>query len=193
VPVRSSGRMLQSEMSQDVMPCAFDASFPADHSVEAARVGPSIGKTSWVFRNADNLHYVKRLEGHGNLSRSGAISRPLPCLCMRPAAETPARVGHIAAEFERLANVLLRRGCGNPALITYPPIPTTSTRAFAATALTHRQTVTQRRRIPSDSSDIRSFGALKPSATEDSANSRRDRPSSHPPLGLSVADRPPVE
>ena len=30
------------------------------------------------------------------------------------------RVGHIAAEFERLANVLLRRGCGNPALITYP-------------------------------------------------------------------------
>jgi transposase len=29
--------------------------------------------------------------------------------------------GHIAAEFERLANVLLRRGCGNPALITYPP------------------------------------------------------------------------
>jgi acyl-CoA dehydrogenase len=31
----------------------------------------SIGKTSWVFRNADNLHYVKRLEGHGNLSRSG--------------------------------------------------------------------------------------------------------------------------
>jgi hypothetical protein len=31
------------------------------------------------------------------------------------------RVGHIAAEFERLANVLLRRGCGNPALITYPP------------------------------------------------------------------------
>jgi hypothetical protein len=32
-----------------------------------------------------------------------------------------ARVGHIAAEFERLANVLLGRGCGNPALITYPP------------------------------------------------------------------------
>jgi hypothetical protein len=32
----------------------------------------SIGKTSWVFRNADNLHYVKRLEGHGNLSRSGS-------------------------------------------------------------------------------------------------------------------------
>jgi hypothetical protein len=31
-----------------------------------------------------------------------------------------SRVGHIAAEFERLANVLLRRGCGNPALITYP-------------------------------------------------------------------------
>ncbi len=26
--------------------------------------------------------------------------------------------GHIAAEFERLANVLLGRGCGNPALIT---------------------------------------------------------------------------
>jgi hypothetical protein len=26
-----------------------------------------------------------------------------------------ARVGHIAAEFERLANVLLRRGCGNAA------------------------------------------------------------------------------
>jgi len=33
---------------------------------------------------------------------------------------TTSRVGHIAAEFERLANVLLRRGCGNPALITYP-------------------------------------------------------------------------
>ncbi len=30
-----------------------------------------------------------------------------------------SRVGHIAAEFERLANVLLGRGCGNPALITY--------------------------------------------------------------------------
>jgi hypothetical protein len=30
------------------------------------------------------------------------------------------RVGHIAAEFERLANVLLGRSCGNPALITYP-------------------------------------------------------------------------
>ena len=28
--------------------------------------------------------------------------------------------GHIAPEFERLANVLLGRGCGNPALITYP-------------------------------------------------------------------------
>ena len=36
--MRSSGRMLQSEMSQDVVPCAFDASFPADHSVEAAEV-----------------------------------------------------------------------------------------------------------------------------------------------------------
>ena len=31
------------------------------------------------------------------------------------------RVGHIAAEFESLANVLLGRSCGNPALITYPP------------------------------------------------------------------------
>ncbi len=31
-----------------------------------------------------------------------------------------ARVGHIDAEFERLANVLLGRSCGNPALITYP-------------------------------------------------------------------------
>ena len=30
------------------------------------------------------------------------------------------RVGHIAPEFGRLANVLLGRGCGNPALITYP-------------------------------------------------------------------------
>jgi hypothetical protein len=30
--------MLQSEMGQDVMPCAFDASFSADHSVEAAKV-----------------------------------------------------------------------------------------------------------------------------------------------------------
>ena len=28
--------------------------------------------------------------------------------------------GHIAPEFERLANVLLGRGCGNPAFITYP-------------------------------------------------------------------------
>jgi len=36
--VRSSGRMLQAEMSQDVVPCAFDASFPANHSVEAAEV-----------------------------------------------------------------------------------------------------------------------------------------------------------
>ena len=34
--------------------------------------------------------------------------------------ENGPRVGHIAAEFERLANVLLGRGCGNPALITYP-------------------------------------------------------------------------
>ncbi len=32
-----------------------------------------------------------------------------------------SRVGHIAAEFERLANVLLGRSYGNPALITYPP------------------------------------------------------------------------
>jgi hypothetical protein len=38
-------------------------------------------------------------------------------------ADTAARVGHIAAEFERLANVLLRRGCGNPALMTYPLPP----------------------------------------------------------------------
>jgi hypothetical protein len=38
----------------------------------------------------------------------------------RSSLDTYARVGHIAAEFERLANVLLRRGCGNPALITYP-------------------------------------------------------------------------
>ena len=37
-----------------------------------------------------------------------------------PRSKEPTRVGHIAAEFERLANVLLRRGCGNPALITYP-------------------------------------------------------------------------
>jgi len=36
--VRSSGRMLQSEMSQDVVPCALHASFPANHSVEAAKV-----------------------------------------------------------------------------------------------------------------------------------------------------------
>ena len=35
-----------------------------------------------------------------------------------------SRVGHIAAEFERLANVLLGRGCGNPALITYPQLAT---------------------------------------------------------------------
>jgi hypothetical protein len=30
--------MLQSEMRHDVMPGAFDASFPADDSVEAAKV-----------------------------------------------------------------------------------------------------------------------------------------------------------
>ena len=36
--MRSSGRMLQSEMGQDMIPGAFDASFPADHSVEAAEV-----------------------------------------------------------------------------------------------------------------------------------------------------------
>ena len=36
--MRSSGRMFQAEMSQDVVPGAFDASFPADHSVEAAEV-----------------------------------------------------------------------------------------------------------------------------------------------------------
>ena len=36
--MRSSGRMLQAEMGQDVIPGAFDASFPADHSVEAAEV-----------------------------------------------------------------------------------------------------------------------------------------------------------
>jgi hypothetical protein len=36
--VRSSGRMLQSEMSQSVVPCALHASFPANHSVEAAKV-----------------------------------------------------------------------------------------------------------------------------------------------------------
>jgi hypothetical protein len=36
-------------------------------------------------------------------------------------AEKVARVGLIAAEFVRLANVLLGRSCGNPALITYPP------------------------------------------------------------------------
>ena len=34
---------------------------------------------------------------------------------------TFSRVGHIAPEFGRLANVLLGRGCGNPALFTYPP------------------------------------------------------------------------
>ena len=36
--MRSSGRMLQSEMSQNVVPCALRASFPANHSVEAAKV-----------------------------------------------------------------------------------------------------------------------------------------------------------
>ena len=30
--------MLQAEMSQDVVPCALCASFPANHSVEAAEV-----------------------------------------------------------------------------------------------------------------------------------------------------------
>jgi hypothetical protein len=42
-----------------------------DCTGESSPRSTSIGKTSWVFRNADNLHYVKRLEGHGNLSRSG--------------------------------------------------------------------------------------------------------------------------
>ena len=35
---RSSGRMLLCEMRTDVMPGAFDASSPADPSVEAAKV-----------------------------------------------------------------------------------------------------------------------------------------------------------
>ncbi len=39
---------------------------------------------------------------------------------LRLSEEDVARVGHIDAEFERLANVLLGRSCGNPALITYP-------------------------------------------------------------------------
>ena len=30
--------MLQTQMSQDVMPCAFNASFPANHPVKAAEV-----------------------------------------------------------------------------------------------------------------------------------------------------------
>jgi hypothetical protein len=41
-----------------------------------------------------------------------------------PGRSVRSRVGHIAAEFERLANVLLGRSCENPALITYPPIGT---------------------------------------------------------------------
>ena len=36
--MRSSGRMLQSEMGQDVVDGASHASFPANHSVEAAEV-----------------------------------------------------------------------------------------------------------------------------------------------------------
>ena len=36
--MRSSGRMFQAEMSQNVVPCALCASFPANHSVEAAEV-----------------------------------------------------------------------------------------------------------------------------------------------------------
>jgi hypothetical protein len=36
--VRSSGRMFQSEMSHDVVQGAFDAFFPANHSVKAAKV-----------------------------------------------------------------------------------------------------------------------------------------------------------
>ena len=36
--MRLSGRMLPREMRTDMMPGAFDASFPADHSVEAAKV-----------------------------------------------------------------------------------------------------------------------------------------------------------
>ena len=36
--MRLSGRMLPREMRTDVVPGAFNASFPADHSVEAAKV-----------------------------------------------------------------------------------------------------------------------------------------------------------
>jgi hypothetical protein len=43
-----------------------------------------------------------------------------PCVLRDRLVQLQPRVGHIAAEFERLANVLLGRGCGNPALITYP-------------------------------------------------------------------------
>jgi hypothetical protein len=47
-----------------------------------------------------------------------------------------SRVGHIAAEFERLANVLLSRGCGNPAFITYPhrELPDSCSRSPPASA-----------------------------------------------------------
>jgi D-alanyl-D-alanine dipeptidase len=52
-------------------------------------------------------------------------------------AEKVARVGLIAAEFVRLANVLLSRSCGNPALITYPPpvIPSDLSFGYLSAAL----------------------------------------------------------
>jgi hypothetical protein len=48
-----------------------------------------------------------------------------------------AGVGLIAAEFVRLANVLLSRSCGNPALITYPPpvIPSDLSFGYLSAAL----------------------------------------------------------
>jgi hypothetical protein len=70
-----------------------------------------------------------------------------------------SRVGHVAAEFERLANVLPRRGCGNPALITYPA-PCRSQRDDTTAPQANRQPKSERTRLSllEDSSPHRKTG-----------------------------------
>ena len=63
--------------------------------------------------------------GGGSWAGRGRLQLPNFGWVAPTAAGPASRVGHIAAEFERLANVLLRRGCGNPASITYPQSPST--------------------------------------------------------------------
>jgi hypothetical protein len=66
-----SGQRYVKGLEQLITAADVDVTAIYDRAVQIEQPGGSIGKTSWVFRNADNLHYVKRLEGHGNLSRSG--------------------------------------------------------------------------------------------------------------------------